>query len=378
MSLRSIVSSLLVLLISALLCLVAAEVLVRVLRPQARLTIEPGGLYIPDPPGRYWLAPGYVGRIFNRVEYSNAIRINEQGLRGPELEPRGADRLRVLAIGDSFVFGVGVEDDETFVARLTELLEGEGIAAESLNAGIPAFGVPDAESWFERHGTGLEPDIVVLAIFLGNDLVDASPDREEILIVDGLLAPSKSAKGIKAWLFRHSQLYGTVKTLLEQPGFIPLREKLGLGEPWTKRVLREEFGIYKKTSEIDLRAAIVATDEALGKLAAQAIERGFTLQAMLIPSEIQVDPERWQAGLASLGLDPAQYDPATPTQIFEELLAKHAIPTLNLVPVFAEGLSDGTELYFRFDRHWTVEGHSVAAAELARSLIPKVSVSRSR
>lgn len=143
-------------------------------------------------------------------------------------------------------------------------------------------------------------------------------------------------------------------------------------------MLREEFGIYKRSAEIDLRPATVATDEALGRLAAQARASGFTFQAMLIPSEIQVDPERWQAGLASLGLDPAQYDPATPTQIFEKLLAKHAIPTLNLVPALAEGLNDGTELYFRFDRHWTVKGHSLAAAELGRSLLPRIKVSRSR
>ena len=42
--------------------------------------------------------------------------------------------------------------------------------------------------------------------------------------------------------------------------------------------------------------------------------------AVLIPSEIQVDPERWRDGLASLGLEPKDYAPEVPTEIFTELL----------------------------------------------------------
>ncbi len=327
---------------------------------------------MPDPPGRYRLSPGYRGKIFNRVEYSNAIRINQQGLRGLELDARSTGRLRVLAIGDSFIFGVGVEDDETFVARLAELLELQGFKAESLNAGIPAFGVPDAVGWFERHGIALAADVVILGIFLGNDLVDASPDREAIVVVDGLLTPRNSPKGLKAWLYRHSQLYVAVKSLSEQPGLMPLRERLGLGEPWRMRILREEFGIYKNSAPSDLAPAIAATDEALGRIAALAREGSFILQAMLIPSEIQLDPERWQAGLANLGLDPADYDPTVPTRIFDTLLAKHGIPSLDLTPVLAPKLVAGDDLYFRFDRHWTVEGHEVAAEELERALTSRL------
>jgi len=355
--------------VSLVLSLAAAEILVRVVRPQPRLVIEPGGFYMPDPPGRYRLSPGYRGRIYNGAEYSNEIRINEAGLRGPEIESSSEEVLRVLIVGDSFVFGVGVEDTETFTALLPEHLAREGLAAEGLNAGIPAFGVPDAESWFRRHGADLDPDVVVLAIFLGNDLVDASPDREEILLVDGLLVPSQSADGLKAWLHRHSHLFVAIKSLLEQPGFLPLRARLGLGEPWKTRTLREELGVYKQSAEQDLRPAIDATDEALGRFVDWSWELGFELVAVLIPSEIQLEPDRWHSSLASLGLDPADYDSSTPTGIFQALLDRYKISTLDLGPQFSAGLSRGDELYFRLDRHWTTTGHELAADELARFLV---------
>jgi hypothetical protein len=363
--LKKIFAPLLMLAISGALCLVLAEVVVRVARPQPRLVITPGGLYTPDPPGLYRLSPGYRGRIYNRVEYSNEIRINGEGLRGPELEPGSDGRIRILVLGDSFVFGVGVEDDETFTALLTEHLHDAVGPAESLNAGIPAFGVPDAASWLRRHGLKLEPDVVVMTIFLGNDLADAAHVGDEVVIVDGLLAPRESSRGIKVWLHRHSHLYVAIKGLLEQPGFKPLRAKLGLGEPWKVRTLREEFGVYSKALETEMAAAVVATDEALASLAALSAEHGFTLVAMLIPSEVQIDPERWQAGLASLELDPEVYDPAAPTRVFHRLLDRHGIPTLDLTEILRDSLARGDELYLRFDRHWTPEGHAIAAERLA-------------
>lgn len=351
--------------VSGLLSLAAAEVLVRAVRPQPRLVITPGGFYVADPPGRYRLAPGYRGRIYNRAEYDNEIRISQKGLRGKEVGERTEGQKRLLSIGDSFVFGVGVEDIETFTALVPERLEELGVSAEGLNAGIPAFGVPDAVSWLDRHGLDLEPDVVLLAIFQGNDLVDASPDREEILIVEGLLVPSQSSGGVKAWLHRHSHLYVLLKSLLEQPGLLPLRAKLGLGEPWKVRVLREEFGVYSKSASADLEPAIEATNLALGALVSLGREHEFEVMAVLIPSELQVDPERWQAGLDSLGLEPESYDPTVPTGIFVDLLEENSIATLNLGPVFAQGLAAGEELYYRLDRHWTTRGHALAAEAIA-------------
>ena len=52
---------------------------------------------------------------------------------------------------------------------------------------------------------------------------------------------------------------------------------------------------------------------------------GFELVAVLIPSEIQLQSDRWHSSLTGLGLDPDDYDPSTPNQIFETLLDRHEI-----------------------------------------------------
>ncbi len=70
--------------------------------------------------------------------------INSYGLRDqlhPLIKPRGT--IRILAIGDSYTFGVGVTQAETYVGRLeavlNERLGGRDIRFETLNAGVPGY-----------------------------------------------------------------------------------------------------------------------------------------------------------------------------------------------------------------------------------------------
>ena len=365
---RSLLASAALLLTSLLVSLVAAEIVVRIVRPQAQLVISPGGLYVADPPVRYRLAPGYEGRIYNRAEFSNAVRINRVGLRGPELESERDDTVRVLAIGDSFPFGVGVEGSEAFVAVLADLLTDDFRPAVGLNAGVPGFGIQDAQSWLARHGVKLDPDVVVMAIFVGNDLADASPDREGVNIVDGLLVPKESKGGFRAWLHRHSHLYVLLKGMLDSPAFRPWRAKLGLCEPWVVRTLREEFAVYRRQPDAAFTAARNVADRALEEFARLAKDSGFEPLALLIPGDIQVEEERWLASLANLGLDPAEYDPEVPTRVFAELLRKHSIPSVDLTAPIRTRIEQGERLYFEHDRHWLPAGHRLAAEELIHSL----------
>src|SRR6185436_4496340 len=126
--------------------LLIAELAVRLVRPQAVMTVS-RGLYQPDPPRRYLIAPGFRGRITNQAEFDTEVETNREGLRGPEVGPKPAGGLRILAIGDSFTFGVGARQEETWPARLERRMRN----VQVLNAGAPGFGVPDEVAWFETY-----------------------------------------------------------------------------------------------------------------------------------------------------------------------------------------------------------------------------------
>lgn len=135
------------------------------------------------------------------------VRINRDGFRGAELAAPGSDD--VLVVGDSQVFGLGVEEDQTFSARLAAQLH-----RPVVNGGVPTYG-PDeyraviAEQLAKRH-----PRTVVLAINLVNDLFEVQhPNRERHAVWDGWAVRKETAPADvaafpgRAWLYRRSHLF---------------------------------------------------------------------------------------------------------------------------------------------------------------------------
>ncbi|HWM90068.1 MAG TPA: GDSL-type esterase/lipase family protein [Thermoanaerobaculia bacterium] len=333
--------------------LLAAELAVRLARPQAVMTVS-RGLYQPDPPRRYRIAPGFRGTITNQVEFDTEVATNSLGLRGPEAGPKRG--LRILALGDSFTFGVGAEQEETWPARLAEIL-----GAEVLNAGAPGFGVPDAVAWYEQYGVELEPDVLVLAVFLANDLQDASPDQPKVAVVNGELVVPGETGGLRRWLYYNSHLFRLLKSsVLEGRA----RSLVGMREPWAVRELRSEFSMYSPALPEELRRGAEATERAVAKLA----QSRSKVVAVLVPSLPQVDPARWQAVLSQLGLDPARHDPRRPNRLFREIFERHGVPVVDLTDTFQEAVGRGERIYYPIDQHLTPAGYELMARSVGEAL----------
>jgi lysophospholipase L1-like esterase len=99
-------------------------------------------------------------------------RINAQGFRGEDFDAPDIRRARRIAcLGDSFTFGWGVEDGESFPVRLQARLE-EGSTRgvwQVLNCGLPGYNTWQQLRLYERVIRPEEPDIVVIGWYL-NDL----------------------------------------------------------------------------------------------------------------------------------------------------------------------------------------------------------------
>jgi hypothetical protein len=111
------------------------------------------------------------------------FRTNNMGMRSADVSPEKAKGvLRVLTMGDSWTYGEGVNNDETFTARLgvilNKALAQSGRSVEALNAGGVAGYSPDSYYiYLQRKGFALEPDIVIVATMPVNDLYDISDNE---------------------------------------------------------------------------------------------------------------------------------------------------------------------------------------------------------
>ncbi len=143
------------------------------------LARESGGVWdsFSDPDVGRILQANLEERPMGRIRVSsNAHGVRE---RAYELE-KPAGTLRVVLLGDSYVFGNGVEADERFGVTLErELRERAGPGApriEVLHVGMTDWNIQSAASFLRRQLHLLRPDLVV-HVLIYNDLDDASATR---------------------------------------------------------------------------------------------------------------------------------------------------------------------------------------------------------
>ncbi|MEZ4360578.1 MAG: hypothetical protein R3B48_10370 [Kofleriaceae bacterium] len=160
------------------------------------------------------LEPGAAQRLVFPGNPSTSVRINADGYRGPAFPPPSDDD--VLVVGDSQVFGLGVEEGETFSAALERELGG---GRHVLNGGVPTYGpeeyVAVARELLERR----HPKTVVFTVNIVNDLFEAGrPNRSRHVVRDGWAVRSDVAADLlefpgRRWLARRSHLFYAVRSL---------------------------------------------------------------------------------------------------------------------------------------------------------------------
>lgn len=128
------------------------------------------------PPARTFhgvYTPGSDWTDFSAARPRLAYHVNRFGFRGPEWsEKKAPGVVRIALIGDSFIFGMGVRDEDTLKARLDEGLAARGLAGrvEVLNLGLCGNNLPTHIQMYEIARARLDADIVVMGLFIHNDL----------------------------------------------------------------------------------------------------------------------------------------------------------------------------------------------------------------
>ncbi len=91
------------------------------------------------------------------------IHTNAEGLRGAKnyALQKSSDQFRVAFLGDSFTFGFGVQDQETF----THVLEQKLPRYEMMNWGVPGYGVDQILLLMEEKVFQFHPDLILLVIY---------------------------------------------------------------------------------------------------------------------------------------------------------------------------------------------------------------------
>lgn len=129
-----------------------------------RCTDEDQIRLVPDVEATY---SGYLLRLSESVTQ----RVNEWGYRGAA--PGSIPGTRIIAMGDSFTYGMGVQEGSSFPDRAQAALARTDAPAQIMNFGIPGFNLVDLDRSFAETIMAFEPAGVVY--FLYENDAQASP-----------------------------------------------------------------------------------------------------------------------------------------------------------------------------------------------------------
>ncbi len=172
--------------------------------------------YVADAELGVRLEPGATMRFQLRKNPLTTIHVNSRGYRGAEW-PAPAEG-EVIVVGDSQVFGLGVEDGETFSAALADR-SGRPV----LNAGVPTYGPQEymavaRELLAERRASA----VVVVLNFVNDPFEIDRPNRERHAVWDGWAVRSETAPTAvrefpgRRWLFSRSHAFHALRRFLHE------------------------------------------------------------------------------------------------------------------------------------------------------------------
>ena len=126
------------------------------------------------------------------------VETNSCGMRGPEYSASyNPQRYRIALLGDSFAFGWGVEENETFAhimqQELNRLALQSGIEFEVLNFGVPGYSTFQQVALYKENAERFNPD-AIFVFFVTNDFGYPFFVRDIQSNSNGLLSSTRFAK----------------------------------------------------------------------------------------------------------------------------------------------------------------------------------------
>ena len=292
--------------------------------------------------------------------------------------------FRILVIGDSFNWAGGREGNYTaLLERMFEHRDGAH-RIDVINAGYPGTHTGEELAMLKKYGIQYNPDLVVLGFFMGNDFVDADPDRKRIVVNDLLIDISKRRElrvlGYPIIPQSRLLLFTKQKYRIYEEGKKAARENRDQQkQPGTfseETYLdvergRLEFFNLSYLRERRFQPKIDYILQSISEMNALLKSRNIKLVVAIYPDEFQISENLLQAVLDKFKLRREDYDLNPGQSLLKPFLDSEGIPFIDFTDRFrAEGKK--RDLYLLRDTHWNSAGNQLAADILFEDLSRRI------
>ena len=295
------------------------------------------------------------------------FRLNSKGFKDVEYSEAKTSACRVLGLGDSFAFGV-VPYKFNYLTRLEEILRAEGRDVEIINMGIPRTGPVDYLNLLVREGLCLNPDMVLVSFFAGNDFVERVYREvkrrkwfEYSFVASFAYYLTHVRPHYQGWSAHGAQTYDDNAPAFSEEAF-----------------LKAEYqrSVVCQRGNDEFRQGLAAALVELTKMRDVCKYRDIVFMVVIIPDEVQVNASIQREVMAKAGESAGSrtWDWSQPNTALAAELDKAGIAHIDLYPAFREA-SKQQLLYKPRDSHWNIAGNELAAQVLGKYVAAALSPS---
>lgn len=302
-----------------------------------------------------------------------AVQTNSIGLRNPEVQiPKPEGTKRILFVGDSFTMGWGVKESDTFV-RLSESLIRQKIVqfpVETINAGFTASGPSGYYIFLKYFGLDLDPDIIVVGFFIGNDIT-ARTDVEWVKtneqgLPDVVRSKSYYVNQNGSLRYKDTPLRFRVPFLNNSHAFLLLANSIlplqASEDPSKEQVDQLSCLLSGDCHDLDTsKSEVKFLFSGIQKLVKS---KGKRLIVMMIPDELQVNTYPTFKVTRKLPVLPSERRRIN--NEFATYFQSEGIEYIDLLPEFMNNAKE--QLYIIDDWHFNEKGHAFAATIISEAL----------
>ena len=321
-------------------------------------------LFTSDPRLSYRLRPGATAR-FKTADFDTQIEINAIGVRDREVGPKRAGERRIVVLGDSLVMAVQVPLDDTFPARLERLLNDGAappVSYRVVNSGVQGYG-PVEEYLFHRYVTSLvDPDLVILALYVGNDALEAAGSEARLGPVQRDAQSPRPGPGDLFAQWRRRVVRRSMVLQVARLRVTSILYRFGWGHE-----IDPPLRAYLPESSPDITKGLGVTRDAVARLASLASSQRAHLVVLLLPARFQVDDGDFQRLRDSVAQSGKTLERDLATQRFKRALEGLDVPVLDALPPL-RAAARHADVFMQSTAHLTPFGHETLAKVLERYL----------
>lgn len=118
-----------------------------------------------DPELEYELEKNVKNFVFRGAKIST----NSGGFRSEEVpEQKNPSKYRIMFLGDSLTFGLGVDIENTFIKKVEKVVKEKGYEGrlEAINLAIPGYSLEQQQHIFYKYYEQYDPDLVIVTYSL--------------------------------------------------------------------------------------------------------------------------------------------------------------------------------------------------------------------